>query len=269
MSPPRSASPGFARCRPARGAGAPRGEIAHAAQASCPPRGRAPDVPGRATAMCRVPAAGWLSTGADMFRVVSDLMLRVLGWRSLLIHGDPCVLDRWLWLRSHLRTGPARTLDAGCGNGAFSIYAAREGNQVLATSFSERELDDARRRTELLGLGGRGVRGARPARDRAAPRRARELRPDHLPGDDRAPQRRPRPARLAGLAVAARGAAAAHHPLRAAPAPVQRGASPEPGRGRLPRALRLLARAPRRAGTRGRPCSRSRRTSSAAWSPSV
>jgi SAM-dependent methyltransferase len=89
-----------------------------------------------------------------MFRAMSDLMLRVLGWRSLLIHGDPCVLDRWLWLRSRLRKGPVRTLDAGCGNGAFSIYAAREGNEVLATSFSERELDDARRRTELLGLHG-------------------------------------------------------------------------------------------------------------------
>ncbi|HTQ68961.1 MAG TPA: methyltransferase domain-containing protein [Solirubrobacteraceae bacterium] len=85
---------------------------------------------------------------------MSDLMMRVLGWRSLLIHGDPCVLDRWLWLRPRLRPGPARTLDAGCGNGAFSIYAARRGNQVLATSFSERELDDARRRTRLLGLEG-------------------------------------------------------------------------------------------------------------------
>jgi len=89
-----------------------------------------------------------------MFRAVSDLMMRVLGWRSLLIHGDPCVLDRWLWLRPRLRGGPLRTLDAGCGNGAFSIYAAREGNEVLATSFSERELEDARRRTELLGLHG-------------------------------------------------------------------------------------------------------------------
>ncbi|HTY97811.1 MAG TPA: methyltransferase domain-containing protein [Solirubrobacteraceae bacterium] len=85
---------------------------------------------------------------------MSDLTMRVLGWRSLLIHGDPCVLDRWLWLRSRLRPGPLRTLDAGCGNGAFSIYAARVGNEVLATSFSERELDDARRRTDLLGLRG-------------------------------------------------------------------------------------------------------------------
>jgi SAM-dependent methyltransferase len=89
-----------------------------------------------------------------MFRRMSDLMLRALGWRSLLIHGDPCVLDRWLWLRTRLHTGPSRTLDAGCGNGAFSIFAARAGNEVLATSFSERELDDARRRTRLLGLEG-------------------------------------------------------------------------------------------------------------------
>jgi hypothetical protein len=27
-----------------------------------------------------------------------DTMLRVFGWRPLLIHGDPCVLDRWLSL---------------------------------------------------------------------------------------------------------------------------------------------------------------------------
>lgn len=81
-------------------------------------------------------------------------MLRVLGWRSLLIHGDPCVLDRWLWLRSHLRKGPLRTFDAGCGNGGFSIYAARSGNQVVAASFSVGEQEDARRRANLLGVTG-------------------------------------------------------------------------------------------------------------------
>jgi SAM-dependent methyltransferase len=85
---------------------------------------------------------------------MSDVMLRVLGWRSLLIHGDPCVLDRWLWVRRRLRAGPLRTLDAGAGNGAFSIYAAREGNAVLAASFSERELQDASRRARLLGVDG-------------------------------------------------------------------------------------------------------------------
>jgi SAM-dependent methyltransferase len=83
-----------------------------------------------------------------------DTTLRVFGWKALLIHGDPCVLDRWLWLRRHLRRGPARTFDAGCGNGAFSIFAARRGNSVVAASFSQREQDDARRRAELLGVRG-------------------------------------------------------------------------------------------------------------------
>lgn len=83
-----------------------------------------------------------------------DVLLRILGWRSLLLHGDPCVLDRWLWLRSQLRPGTARTLDAGCGNGAFSIYAARAGNEVVAASFSDAELDRARRRAERLGVRG-------------------------------------------------------------------------------------------------------------------
>jgi 2-polyprenyl-6-hydroxyphenyl methylase/3-demethylubiquinone-9 3-methyltransferase len=85
---------------------------------------------------------------------VSDLLLRALGWRSLLLHGDPCVVDRWLWLRAHLRRGPLRTFDAGCGNGAFSIYAARLGNDVVAASFSPYEIQSARRRANLLGVPG-------------------------------------------------------------------------------------------------------------------
>ncbi len=85
---------------------------------------------------------------------MSDAMLRYFGWRSLLIHGDPCVLDRWLWVRRHLRPGTARTFDAGCGNGVFSMYAALNGNRVLAASFSQSEQDDARRRAEELGIAG-------------------------------------------------------------------------------------------------------------------
>jgi 2-polyprenyl-3-methyl-5-hydroxy-6-metoxy-1,4-benzoquinol methylase len=87
-----------------------------------------------------------------MFRCMADAMLRVFGWRPLLVTGDPCVLDRWLWLRSQLRPGRVRTFDAGCGNGAFSIYAASSGNEVLAASFSEREQDDARRRAGVVGV---------------------------------------------------------------------------------------------------------------------
>jgi SAM-dependent methyltransferase len=85
---------------------------------------------------------------------MSDAMLRALGWRSLLIHGDPSVLDRWLWLRRHLRRGSMRTFDAGCGNGGFSIYAARVGNDVVAASFSPGEQEDVRRRASSLGVTG-------------------------------------------------------------------------------------------------------------------
>jgi len=85
---------------------------------------------------------------------VRDLLLRALGWRLLLLHSDTLVLDRWLWLRRHLRKGPLRTFDAGCGNGAFSIFARLSGNEVVAASFSAEEQTDARRRAELVGASG-------------------------------------------------------------------------------------------------------------------
>jgi cyclopropane fatty-acyl-phospholipid synthase-like methyltransferase len=47
-----------------------------------------------------------------------------------------------------------RTFDAGCGNGGFSIYAARMGNEVAAASFQSSEQESARRRAELLGVDG-------------------------------------------------------------------------------------------------------------------
>jgi SAM-dependent methyltransferase len=85
---------------------------------------------------------------------MADTLLRAFGWSPLLVHGDPCVLDRWLWLRRHLRKGKARTFDAGCGNGGFSIYAARSGNDVVAASFSADEQQAARRRAEVVGVTG-------------------------------------------------------------------------------------------------------------------
>lgn len=81
-------------------------------------------------------------------------MLRLGGWRLLLFHSDTLVLDRWLWVRRGLRHGALRTFDAGCGNGVFSMYAARCGNRVLAASFSEQEQSTARARAATLGIGG-------------------------------------------------------------------------------------------------------------------
>jgi SAM-dependent methyltransferase len=87
-----------------------------------------------------------------MLTHVFDTLLRLFGWRFLLITGDPCVLDRWLWVRSHLRGGGMRTFDAGSGNGGFSVYAAKLGNDVLAATFQPNEEQDARRRAALVGV---------------------------------------------------------------------------------------------------------------------
>ena len=83
-----------------------------------------------------------------------DRLLGIFGWRLLLITGDPCVLDRWRWLRRRLRTGAVRTFDAGSGNGGFSIGAASLGNRVVSASFSAEEQHGAQARAERLGVTG-------------------------------------------------------------------------------------------------------------------
>jgi SAM-dependent methyltransferase len=83
-----------------------------------------------------------------------DTLLRLFGWRFLLITGDPCVFDRWLWVRSHLRAGDLRTFDAGSGNGGFSVFAAKIGNDVLAATFQPNEQRDALRRATAVGVAG-------------------------------------------------------------------------------------------------------------------
>jgi len=66
-----------------------------------------------------------------------NLPVRLFGFRAMLIHWDPMVLDRWLWLRSRMHgvPAPSRVLDVGCGGGAFTIGLARMGHQVLGLSF--------------------------------------------------------------------------------------------------------------------------------------
>src|SRR5437016_5282620 len=81
-----------------------------------------------------------------------DGLVRLLGWRGALLHGDPTVLDRWRWLRRHLQSGPVRTLDAGCGAGAYTFYAASIGNEAIGLSFDEQSIRRIRRRARILGL---------------------------------------------------------------------------------------------------------------------
>jgi SAM-dependent methyltransferase len=86
-------------------------------------------------------------------RAMTDPLLRLVGWRALFLQGDPLVYDRFIWLRRHLRPGPVRTLDAGCGNGAFTMYAARIGNEVLGLSFDDANNRKAVARAAMLKLG--------------------------------------------------------------------------------------------------------------------
>jgi 2-polyprenyl-3-methyl-5-hydroxy-6-metoxy-1,4-benzoquinol methylase len=69
-----------------------------------------------------------------------------------MLHGDPCVVDRWRFVHRYLRAGPLTAFDAGAGNGGFAFYAATRGNHVLGLSFSESELSAASRRAEMLGM---------------------------------------------------------------------------------------------------------------------
>jgi SAM-dependent methyltransferase len=81
-----------------------------------------------------------------------DALVRTLGWRALMIQGDPCVYDRYRWVRGRLRPGEGRTLDAGAGNGGFALFAASVGNECVGLSFDEREMRDAERRAILCGI---------------------------------------------------------------------------------------------------------------------
>jgi ribosomal protein L11 methylase PrmA len=69
--------------------------------------------------------------------VMRNIFIRLMGWRAAIFHGDPTVYDRWKWLRRYLSHGALRTLDVGCGSGAFTMYAAKIGNESVGLSFND------------------------------------------------------------------------------------------------------------------------------------
>jgi 2-polyprenyl-3-methyl-5-hydroxy-6-metoxy-1,4-benzoquinol methylase len=85
---------------------------------------------------------------------MNNALVKILGWKAMVLHGDTFVVDRWRWLRRHLQPGPLRTFDAGCGNGCFAIYAAKQGNDVLGWNFDEPPNQGARYRAKMLGVEG-------------------------------------------------------------------------------------------------------------------
>ncbi len=68
------------------------------------------------------------------------------------LFGDPGVFDRWIWLRKNITLGFIKTLDAGCGSGAFSLYAAYVGNSVVGISFNAKKNLIATQRADKIFL---------------------------------------------------------------------------------------------------------------------
>ena len=80
------------------------------------------------------------------------LVLKIFGILPLLVVGDSAVFDRWLWLVRNLGKRTFRVLDAGCGSGAFTMYAAKVCSQATGISFDERNNKVAIKRAGILGL---------------------------------------------------------------------------------------------------------------------
>jgi SAM-dependent methyltransferase len=80
---------------------------------------------------------------------VNNFLLKYFGWYALVLQRDPSVFDRWR-LRRHLRHGTWRTLDAGCGAGEFTLYAAKLGNRAIGLSFDERLNQLGQLRAQIL-----------------------------------------------------------------------------------------------------------------------
>lgn len=83
---------------------------------------------------------------------MENTLIKLIGYMATVLHGDPAVFDRWRWLKKNLQPGHLRTLDAGCGSGAFTMYAAKIGNEAIGISFNERNNRIAAERAKILGI---------------------------------------------------------------------------------------------------------------------
>jgi len=97
-----------------------------------------------------------MSTGLAVTRRLAerDPLVRLLGWKAVLLYADPCTYDRWRWVERWSEPGPVRTMDAGSGNGAFAMFAAKRGNEATALSYSAIDQGKADRRAHAAGLTG-------------------------------------------------------------------------------------------------------------------
>ncbi len=83
---------------------------------------------------------------------MKNIIIKLVGLTSLVFFSALPSFDRFIWLRNHLQSGPFRTLDAGCGSGTFTFYAAKLGNDAVGISFDKRNNSTAQERAKLLGI---------------------------------------------------------------------------------------------------------------------
>jgi len=81
-----------------------------------------------------------------------NILVKLIGYPATILHGDAAVFDRYRWLKKNLLSGPLRTLDAGCGSGAFTMYAAKIGNEAVGISFDKRNNKVAAERAKILNI---------------------------------------------------------------------------------------------------------------------
>jgi 2-polyprenyl-3-methyl-5-hydroxy-6-metoxy-1,4-benzoquinol methylase len=85
---------------------------------------------------------------------MNNTLVKLLGWKATVLHGDTFVVDRWYWLKRHLQGGQLRTFDAGCGNGWAVMWAAKQGNEAVGLNFDEPPNRGAELRAKMLGITG-------------------------------------------------------------------------------------------------------------------
>lgn len=83
-----------------------------------------------------------------------SFFVKVIGFPATLIHEDPLIFDRWLWLKTRLprivnNDNPTKLVDIGCGLGAFIIGAAFRGYKSLGLTWDERDRNVAEERAGL------------------------------------------------------------------------------------------------------------------------
>ncbi|MBN1353480.1 MAG: class I SAM-dependent methyltransferase [Candidatus Omnitrophica bacterium] len=81
---------------------------------------------------------------------MNNVLIRIMGWKAMVLHGDPLQLDRWNWLKRRLAPGALRTLDAGCGSGVYTMYAATLGNDSIGISSDKTNNGNAEYRAAIL-----------------------------------------------------------------------------------------------------------------------